>query len=115
MFACLSRLIGPYMLFLPFYFALYKYLADGPLTPPEVFDANNCNRNWWINLIAMQDVIRPTEPVRYTECHIITSLHDKHFLISVKLDFFYTSTIIFNSVCCQLGTWHQFLNSPSLD
>ena len=53
-----------YMLVIMFYTSTYRYLASGPLFPPDIEDAENCKINWWTNLLLVQNLVNTDQQVR---------------------------------------------------
>ena len=57
------RLTPSYMLLVFFYLALMPYWGHGPLWPHAWPDRDNCNRNWWTNLLYINNFVRTEEAV----------------------------------------------------
>lgn len=53
------RLTPPYMLFLMLYAPLMKYWSDGPMWPQKGVEINECEGNWWQNLLYINNLIDP--------------------------------------------------------
>ena len=41
-----------------FYTCFYRYLAEGPLFPKDIGDADSCRVNWWVDLLMVHNLVR---------------------------------------------------------
>jgi hypothetical protein len=42
---------------------LYPYLGDGPLWPKQIVAADNCKKNFWTNLLYINNVVNTEDDV----------------------------------------------------
>ncbi len=62
------------MISMAVYANLYLYIADGPLCPPAVTDAEKCKETWWVLLLMFMNVVRQDTQVNY-HSHVYSVRH----------------------------------------
>ena len=69
------------MLFLMLYAPLMKYWSDGPMWPQKGVEINECEGNWWQNLLYINNLIDPEKMVRYKPAQFKTVFSYKTFFL----------------------------------
>ncbi|RUS88829.1 hypothetical protein EGW08_003374, partial [Elysia chlorotica] len=75
------RLTPPYMLVLMVYVSLFHYTGDGPIWPQKSIEPDECEGNWWANLLYINNLHNfggQSEPTQTRTCSLLLVTRGEH-------------------------------------